>query len=92
MTAERSAAYGRIMHTLHDIGPTKLQPVEQERIRDAADTLLFTEDTAPARAVLHDIEELTEHLVATDRWTSQRAAELLDDLGACGPLTAVSLR
>jgi len=90
MTADRSAAYGRLIHTLNEIGPTKLQPAEQERIREAADTLLFTDDAVPARAVLGDIEELVEHLVATDRWTRERAAALLDDLGACGPLAVTA--
>ena len=37
MTSERTQAYGRVIKTLEDLGPSKLQPVEQERIRDAAD-------------------------------------------------------
>jgi hypothetical protein len=37
MTSERTQAYGRVVKTLDDLGPTKLQPAEQERIRDAAE-------------------------------------------------------
>ena len=41
MTSERTHAYGRVVKTLDDLGPTKLQPGELERVRDAADTLIF---------------------------------------------------
>ena len=67
MTSERTQAYGRVIKTLEDLGPSKLQPVEQERIRDAADNLIFAADLAEARAALIDVEELVEHLVATGR-------------------------
>ena len=41
MTSERTQAYGRIVKTLEDLGPAKLLASEQERIREAADTLIF---------------------------------------------------
>jgi hypothetical protein len=88
MTAERTQAYGRVMKTLQDMGPAKLQPSEQERIRDAADTLVFAADVDEARAALRDLAQLAEHLVATGRWTEERTDELVEDLLACGPVEA----
>jgi hypothetical protein len=90
MTSERTQAYGRVIKTLDDIGPAKLQPAEQERIRDAADNLIFAADLDEARAALTDAEALTEHLVATGRWTSERAEQLAADLVACGPVAPVA--
>ena len=40
MTSERTQAYGRVVKTLEDLGPAKLQPAEQDRVRDAADQLV----------------------------------------------------
>ena len=90
MNSDRTQAYGRIVKTLEDLGPAKLQPVEQERIREAADNLIFAAGLDEARPTLMDIEELAEHLVATDRWTAERAEQLVADLLACGPVTAVA--
>jgi hypothetical protein len=90
MTAERTQAYGRVVKTLEDLGPAKLQPAEQERIRDAADTLIFAADLDEARAALADVDALAEHLVATGRWTDERADQLVEDLLACGPMTPVA--
>ena len=89
MNSERTQAYGRVLRTLEDVGPTKLHPTEQARVRDAADTLIFAATVDDARAALDDVDELCEHLVATDRWSAERAAELARDLGACGPLAPV---
>ena len=90
MTSERAQAYGRVTATLADVGPTKLQPAEQDLLREAADTLLFSEDiTAPAATeALESVDELLDRLVATDRWTSERADRLRDDIAACGPTIA----
>jgi hypothetical protein len=90
MTSERTQAYGRVVRTLEDLGPAKLQPAEQERIRDAADNLIFAADLDEARAALTDVEELAEYLVATGRWTSERAEQLAADLVACGPVAPVA--
>jgi polyhydroxyalkanoate synthesis regulator phasin len=86
MTAERTQAYGRVMKTLQDMGPAKLQPSEQERIRDAADTLIFAGEIDEARAALRDLAQLADHLVSTGRWTAERTDELVEDLLACGPV------
>jgi hypothetical protein len=90
MTSDRTQAYGRVVKTLEDLGPAKLQPIEQERIRDAADTLIFASDLDEARAALEDVEALGEHLVATGRWTAERAEQLVQDLLACGPVAPVA--
>ena len=90
MNSARALAYGRVVHTLEEIGATKLQAPEQERIRDAADTLLFTESPDDARAALVDVHELTDHLLEVDRWTPERAERLLDDLTECGPLAGAT--
>jgi len=90
MTAERTQAYGRVMKTLQDMGPAKLQPSEQERIRDAADTLIFAADIDEARGALRDLAQLAEHLVGTGRWTEERTDELVEDLLACGPVETPS--
>src|SRR5919109_2901255 len=86
MNSERTQAYGRVVRTLADMGPTKLHDSEQDRIREAADTLIFAATLEDARAALEDVDALCEHLVATDRWTAERAAELAQDVLACGPL------
>ncbi|HEY8581721.1 MAG TPA: hypothetical protein VIL49_02200 [Capillimicrobium sp.] len=88
MTSERAQAYGRVTTTLAEIGPTKLQAPEQDALREAADTLLFCEDVAgdpAARDALERVDELLDRLVASDRWTSERADGLRRDLEACGP-------
>jgi hypothetical protein len=90
MTSDRTRAYGRVVRTLEDLGPAKLQPVEQERIRDAADNLIFASDLDEARAALEDVEALGEHLVATGRWTAESAEKLVHDLVACGPVAPVA--
>ena len=90
MTSDRTQAYGRVVRTLEDIGPAKLQPSEQDRIRDAADNLIFAANLDEARATLEDVEALVEHLVTSGRWTTERAEQLAADLLACGPVTPVA--
>ncbi len=90
MTSERTQAYGRVLRTLEDVGPTKLHESEQDRIREAADSLIFAATLEDARMALEDMDALSEHLVATGRWTEERAAELAHDIFACGPLTPVA--
>ena len=90
MTSDRTQAYGRVVKTLEDVGPAKLQPAEQDRIRDAADTLIFAAEPDEARAALEDVDALAEHLTASGRWTSERAQELLQDLLGCGPVAPVA--
>jgi hypothetical protein len=38
------------------------------------------------------IAALCAHLAASGRWTRERAVELVDDLGACGPPADAALR
>ena len=90
MTSERTQAYGRVVRTLEDIGPAKLQADEQDRIRDAADTLIFAADHNEARAALSDIEALAEHLTASGRWTAESADALVQNLQGCGPVSPVA--
>lgn len=94
MNSTRSQAYGRVMDTLRAVGPTKLQAAELDRIRDAADTLLFCDDldAAPAaRAAIEDITALARELVESGRWLPETADQLLDDTGACGPSVVAHL-
>ena len=89
MTPDRSSAYGRVMKTLDEMGPSKLHDLEHMRIRNAADTLLFApaEDPAAFDAIA-DVEHLTRHLIDTGRWLPERASALADDVAACGPSLA----
>ena len=89
MTSDRTQAYGRVVKTLEEIGPAKLQPAEQERIREAADTLIFAVDLDETRLTLADVEALAAHLVSSGRWTAERADALTRDLEACGPVAPV---
>ena len=94
MTPERSQAYGRVMKTLADMGPSKLHPREQEAIRDAADTLLFAADfdrDAGARAALEEMRGLAELLVESGRWLFDTADRLLADVEDCGPVLVSAL-
>jgi hypothetical protein len=90
MNSERTQAYGRVVKTLEELGPTKLQRSEQSRIRDAADTLIFACDLAEARDALLDMGELAEHLVNSGRWLEERVDRLIDDLLSCGPQPATA--
>ncbi len=91
MTSERSNAYGRVMRTLQDLGPAKLHDAEVAILRDAADALLFSssaQDPAAVEAIML-VERLMRDLVDVDRWTSESAQRLADDVAACGPALAV---
>ena len=89
MSPERTSAYRRVTHTLADLGPSKLQRDEQDRVRTAADTLIFTAslEDDEAREALIDVDALCRALVDSGRWESVTAARLLDDVAACGPTT-----
>ena len=93
MTSERSEAYGRVMRTLEDVGPAKLNESERERVRQAADTLFFAEDLgsdAEARDAVSDVTALARHLVESERWLDETARKLLQDVLATGPLAPVA--
>jgi hypothetical protein len=90
MNSDRTQAYGRVLKTLEDLGPAKLQPAEQDRIRDAADTLIFASELEDVRVALEDIDALVELLTGTGRWTAESAEALEQDLLACGPVAPVA--
>jgi len=92
MNQERSHAYGRVVKTLTDMGPSKLFPHEQDRIRDAADSLIFCLEAGEHAAnTAADIESLASQLVESDRWTLESAEQLVDDVAACGPFREPAL-
>ena len=88
MSPEQSDAYGKVMKTLDELGPAKLQPQEQQLIRGAADALIFTanlRDDVAARKALREARELCRALVESSRWQEETAVRLIDDLIHCGP-------
>jgi hypothetical protein len=91
MNSERTQAYGRVVRTLDELGPAKLLPAEQERLREVADTLLFSESLdSDVLAAIDKVEALAGHLVDSGRWTPERADELRDDVLGCGPVAPVA--
>lgn len=95
MSPERSNAYRRVMKTLEDMGPSKLLDDEQQRIRYAADNLIFCADLetdAEAQDTLVDVEELCRTLVESGRWEQVTALRLADDVYQCGPTTPAILQ
>ena len=89
MNSDRTQAYGRVVKTLDELGPAKLLDSEQERIREAADTLIFASSVEEAGAVVADVDALAEHLASSGRWSEERAQELVRDVLACGPMAPV---
>jgi len=88
MSPTRTQAYRRVMHTLAELGPAKLLPAEQDRIRIAADNLIFSADLVQdvaALDALEDIERLCGALVQSGRWEQTTASRLADDVRDCGP-------
>ena len=86
MTSERSLAYGRVMKTLEDLGPSKLHDAELRRVRDAADALRFAPDDDPGTELARgDVEALVAALVESGRWTRETATQLVDDVTAWVP-------
>jgi hypothetical protein len=76
------------MKTLEDVGPSKLLDGEQQRIRYAADNLIFSTDLtgdAEALEALEDVESLCRALVESGRWEQVSAMRLAEDVFQCGP-------
>jgi len=94
MSPERTRAYRRVIHTLGELGPAKLLEEEQDRLRTAADTLIFSQQPldAEAREALTDTERLCRALVDSGRWEEAAGMRLADDVAACGPDPDVELR
>ena len=55
MTAERAQSYSDLMKLLRDIGPAKLQPAEQERIRQIETHTLKKLEALPEAQRLRDV-------------------------------------
>ncbi|HTU30600.1 MAG TPA: hypothetical protein VMF07_14545, partial [Solirubrobacteraceae bacterium] len=88
-------AYRRVMKILEDIGPSKLLDDEQQRIRYAADNLIFSRDLETdieAQTALIDVENLCRTLIETGRWEEVTATRLADDLYQCGPAAPAILQ
>jgi hypothetical protein len=95
MTPERARAYQRVVRTVREIGPSSLLNDEQQRLREAADHLIFTSDLdadVAARMALMDTDRLCRALIESGRWEQGRAMRLAKDVAACGPVLAPELR
>ena len=95
MSPERSKAYRRVVKTLDDMGPSKLLEDEQQRIRYAADNLIFSADLSTdveACDALEDVAALCRDLVDSGRWEQATAMRLVDDVCECGPDAPVVLQ
>lgn len=95
MTPERADAYRRVIQTLEDLGPSKLLGEEQNRIRRAADDLIFSRDLmedVAARQALEDVERLCRAFVDSGRWEEVSAMQLAEDVSQCGPMLLPELR
>lgn len=89
VTSERAQAYGRVMRGLQSLS---LTPEQQAVIREAADSLLFSEDLAadaPARQALAELRELAARLVDDDVLGRDIVERLLADVEDCGPVAPV---
>jgi hypothetical protein len=95
MTPERADAYRRVIQTLEDLGPSKLLGEEQDRIRRAADDLIFSRDLmedVAARQALEDVERLCRAFIDSGRWEEASAMRLAEDVAQCGPTLLPELR
>ena len=94
MSPERTHAYRRVINTLNELGPSKLLDGEQDRIRLAADNLIFSSDLLEheAREALEDAQSLCNALVESGLWEQVTANRLAHDLYECGPGLPAELR
>jgi hypothetical protein len=89
VTSRRAEAYGRVVRILNSPDGEQLRPDELERIRVAADSLLFCADVeldSAARDAADEIADLAVELVESGRWDEDTAEELVSDVLACGPV------
>lgn len=95
MSPERTHAYRRVLQTLAELGPAKLQAAEQDRIRYTADSLILCADLLEDDHTLdslEDVELLLMVLVESGRWERESADRLAADLRACGPALPIGLQ
>ena len=90
VTAERAQAYGRVVRTLDTLS----LPAEQlDVIREAADSLLFSEDLASdahAREALAELHELAGKLIEEGVLSPATVQKLIADVEDCGPVAPVT--
>ena len=68
---------------------------EQQRIRYAADNLIFSTDLntdVEACDALEDVAALCRALVDSGRWEQATAMRLVDDVCECGPVSPIVLQ
>jgi len=94
MTRERAHAYRRVIQTVDELGASTLGSREQDVIRHAADSLIFSRDLLDeaAREALQDVERLCRALVDTGRLKQASATRIASDLSQCGPPPPVELK
>jgi hypothetical protein len=83
------------MKTLEDMGPSKLLEQEQQRIRYAADNLIFSIDLSTdseALEALEDVSALCRALIESGRWEPVTAERLAEDVYQCGPAAPAILQ
>jgi hypothetical protein len=88
VTPDRARAYRQVVKILRESAPSKLLASEKDRIREAADHLVFAHDLLAdeaARTALQDVELLCAGLVESSRWEHESAMRLADEVSACGP-------
>jgi hypothetical protein len=82
------------MRIVSSAGSERLEPGEQELLREAADALFFSADVASdleARDALARVNDLAAGLVGAERWGPDYAEQVLQDVEACGPAQLVRL-
>ena len=95
MTGERAAAYRRLIQTLNELGASTVGSREQDVIRHAADSLIFSRDLLQddaAREALQDVERLCCVLVDTGRLEPTSATRIASDISQCGPPPPAELK
>jgi hypothetical protein len=82
-----------VTRRIDDLGATKLHADEQQLIREAADTLLFSQnlgsDDAAVEA-LGAVHRLGARLVDSGRMLPETAEALVADVEACGPVISIA--
>jgi len=95
MTRERAHAYRRVIQTVDALGVCTLGRREQDVIRHAADSLIFSRDLRQddaAREALQDVERVCRALVDTGRLKPTSATRIASDISRCGPPPPAELK
>ena len=95
MTRERAHAYRRVIQTLNELDANTMGSREQDVIRHAADSLIFSRDLLQddaAREALQDVERLCRALVDTGRLEQTSATRIASDISQCGPPPPAELK